>query len=82
MWTREDGDRPHGGGVDAAVAAAQPRSPAAAIDFSKQMIVGVFMGSRNSAGFAVEIVSAPDADGVITVHYAKRSRREAPSPPR
>jgi PrcB C-terminal len=40
-----------------------------AIDFSKQMIVGVFMGSRNSAGFAVEIISAPDADGVITVHY-------------
>ena len=40
-----------------------------AIDFSKQMVVGVFMGSRNSAGFGVEIVSAPDADGVITVHY-------------
>ena len=40
-----------------------------AIDFSKQMVVGVFMGSRNTAGFAVEIVSATDADGVITVHY-------------
>jgi hypothetical protein len=40
-----------------------------AIDFSKLMVVGVFMGSRNTAGFAVEILSATDADGVITVHY-------------
>ena len=46
-----------------------PDRPRPAIDFSKQMVVGVFMGSRNTAGFAVEIVSASDADGVGTVHY-------------
>jgi hypothetical protein len=46
-----------------------PDRPRPSVDFSKQMVVGVFMGSRNTAGFGVEIVSAADADGVVTVHY-------------
>ncbi len=37
-----------------------PDRPRPSVDFSKQMVVGVFMGSRTTAGFAVEIVSATD----------------------
>src|SRR6059036_1333667 len=31
-------------------------TPTSAVDFSKEMVVGVFMGSRPTAGFAIEIV--------------------------
>jgi hypothetical protein len=40
-----------------------------AVDFSKQMVVGVFMGSRSTAGFAIEIVSAAEVNGTLTVRY-------------
>ena len=40
-----------------------------AVDFSKQMVVGVFMGSRSTAGFAIEIVSAAAVNGGLTVRY-------------
>jgi PrcB C-terminal len=43
--------------------------PAPAIDFSKEMVVAVFMGSRPTAGFAVEIVSATQRDGKLVVAY-------------
>jgi PrcB C-terminal len=46
-----------------------PDRPRPAVDFSKQMVVGVFMGSRNTAGFSVEILSATDENGVLTVRY-------------
>jgi hypothetical protein len=47
-----------------------------AVDFSKETVLGVFMGSRPTAGFAVEILSAADADGALTVRY-----RETIPPP-
>jgi PrcB C-terminal len=33
-----------------------PGRPAPEVDFSREMVVGIFVGSRNSAGYAVEIV--------------------------
>jgi hypothetical protein len=46
-----------------------PDRPRPSVDFSSQMVVGVFMGSRTTAGFSVAIVSVNDANGVLTVQY-------------
>ena len=47
--------------------------PRPEVDFSREMVVGVFVGSRPTAGFAVEIVGARDAGPqgatVTTVQY-------------
>jgi hypothetical protein len=40
----------------------QPR-----VDFEREMVVGVFMGSRATAGFDVEILSAVVDQGVLVV---------------
>jgi hypothetical protein len=47
-----------------------------AVDFTKEMVVGVFLGSRPTAGWVLEIVSAtPDGDGLVV-----RYRELAPPP--
>ena len=43
--------------------------PAPRVDFSKEMVVAVFMGSRPTAGFSVEIVAAAERDGKFVVTY-------------
>jgi len=43
--------------------------PAPAVDFSKEMIVAVFAGSRPTAGFAVDITSAAEREGRLVVSY-------------
>ena len=43
--------------------------PAPKVDFSKEMIVAVFMGSRPTAGFSTEIVSVGERDGGLVVSY-------------
>jgi hypothetical protein len=40
-----------------------------AVDFSKDMVVGVFMGSRPTAGYNVSIVSTFAKDGNVLVQY-------------
>lgn len=40
-----------------------------AIDFSREMVVGVFMGTRPTAGFAVEIVGYRDSGNGVVVQY-------------
>jgi hypothetical protein len=40
----------------------QPR-----VDFGRDMVVGVFLGSRATAGFSVEIVSALVEQGILVV---------------
>ena len=42
----------------------QPR-----VDFGREMVVGVFLGSRTTAGFSVEIVSALVEQGVLVVRF-------------
>ena len=54
----------------------QPAGQRAAIDFSKEMIGGVFLGSRPTAGYSVTIVSAAEEGNVMRVRY-----RETPPPP-
>ena len=48
-----------------------PDRPAPPIDFSRDMIVAVFMGSRPNAGFSTAIVSATAAAGVLMVRYSE-----------
>jgi hypothetical protein len=52
-----------------------PGRPSPAVDFSREMVVGVFMGTRPTAGFAVEIVGYRDSDNDVVVQY----RETAPS---
>ncbi|HEX4346381.1 MAG TPA: protease complex subunit PrcB family protein, partial [Vicinamibacterales bacterium] len=46
-----------------------PALPAPDVDFSREMVVGVFLGSRNSAGYSVEIVSVEKDAGGLVVRY-------------
>jgi len=39
------------------------------VDFAKELVVGVFMGSRPSAGFSVEIVDTRVDGSVLVVQY-------------
>jgi hypothetical protein len=49
-----------------------PSQPRPAVDFSKEMVVGVFMGSRPNAGFSTAIVSATAAPGgALIVRYTE-----------
>lgn len=45
--------------------------PRPAVDFSKEMIVGVFMGSRPNAGFSTAVVSATAGNGALIVRYSE-----------
>ena len=47
-----------------------------AVDFSREMVVAVFMGTRPNAGYSVEVVSALEKGGALIVRY----RETAPSP--
>jgi hypothetical protein len=40
-----------------------------AVDFSKEMVLAVFLGSRPTAGYGVEIVGTKEANGALTVQY-------------
>jgi len=50
--------------------------PLPAVDFSREMVVAVFLGSRPTAGYAVEIVGYRQAGDAIVVQY----RETAPAP--
>ena len=45
------------------------------VDFAKDMIVGVFMGSRPSAGYNISIVSTFAKDGNVIVQYRESMPR-------
>ena len=46
-----------------------PDRPQPKVDFAKEMVVGVFMGSRPTAGFAIEILGTRDEAGTLVVQY-------------
>ena len=43
------------------------------VDFSREIVVGVFLGSRPTAGFAVEIVGYREAGNDVVVQYRETS---------
>lgn len=50
-----------------------PDRPVPPVDFSKEMVVGVFLGSRPTAGYGVAIVKAINANGILSVQYQERA---------
>jgi hypothetical protein len=46
-----------------------PDRPLAPVDFSKDMVVAIFLGSRPSAGYSVEITGVKEANGAVVVQY-------------
>jgi hypothetical protein len=49
-----------------------PARPAPVIDFTKNMVVGVFLGTRPTSGFSVEIVGASREGETLVVRYVER----------
>lgn len=49
-----------------------PDRPMPRVDFAKEMVIGVFMGSRPTAGFSVRIVSAAEDRGEFVVRYLEQ----------
>jgi len=51
---------------------AHAASAAPAVDFSKSMVVGVFVGTRPTAGYGVQITSVRQTADAIVVEYRER----------
>ena len=49
-----------------------PDKPAPKVDLSREMVVGVFLGSRPTAGYGIEIVGTRDDQGALVVQYRER----------
>jgi len=55
-----------------------PQGAAPAVDFTQSMVVGVFLGSRPSAGFAVEITAVrAEGKGTVVEYVERRPPRDA-----
>jgi hypothetical protein len=46
-----------------------PDRPMPVVDFSKEMVVGVFMGSRPNAGFSTAVTMTTTGNGALIVKY-------------
>ena len=46
-------------------------SPLPAVDFLREMVVGVFVGTRSTAGYGVEIVRAIGNSSTLVVEYVE-----------
>jgi hypothetical protein len=46
-------------------------APLPAVDFSREMVVGVFLGTRPTAGYGVEIVRTIGNSGALIVEYVE-----------
>jgi PrcB C-terminal len=51
-----------------------PAAPS--IDFNREMVVGIFLGEKNTGGYEIEIVRAERRDSLLYFYY----REEFPSP--
>lgn len=48
-------------------------APAATVDFRRFMVVGVFLGTRPTAGYAIEIASVSMREDIMLVEYREVS---------
>ena len=46
-----------------------PEKPRPPVDFSRDMVVGVFLGTQPTAGYGVEIVGTRELAGAVVVEY-------------
>ena len=51
----------------------KPARPLAAVDFSKEMVVAIFLGTKPTPGYGVTIVSAVEEGGAVRVRYRETS---------
>ena len=51
------------------------RAPAPPVDFSASTVVGLFLGSRRTAGFEIEITAVKQEGHVLVVEYVERTPR-------
>jgi hypothetical protein len=55
-----------------------PDRPKPKVDFSREMVVGIFMGSRPNAGFSTAVTVTTAGNGVLIVKYTEtRPGRDA-----
>jgi hypothetical protein len=47
--------------------------PSPAIDFNKEIVIGVFLGEKPTGGYDVEIIRAEQSDGALVIHYREKS---------
>jgi hypothetical protein len=53
-------------------------APPPPVDFAREMVLGVFLGSRPTAGYGVEIIRTVGApDGVVVQYVETRPRNDA-----
>jgi hypothetical protein len=52
-----------------------PDRPLPAVDFSQEMVVAIFLGSRPTAGYSVEIAGVREANGAAVVQYHETQPR-------
>jgi hypothetical protein len=50
----------------------EPARPAPEVDFGARSVLAVFLGSRPTGGYSVEIVAARVEDGALIVEYEER----------
>jgi len=48
-------------------------SQAPAIDFNKEIVIGIFLGQKPTSGYDVEITSVERSDGTLTVSFREKS---------
>ena len=49
--------------------------PPPAVDFTKEIVAAVFLGERPTGGYEIDIVSAEQSDGVLTVSFEEKEPR-------
>jgi hypothetical protein len=49
------------------------RQPLPAVDFSRETVIAVFLGTRNTAGYSVDIVGVDRGTSAVTVSYRERT---------
>ena len=50
-----------------------PPPPAPAVDFSREMVAGVFAGEKNTGGYEVEITGVEVKDSRVYVRYGEKA---------
>jgi hypothetical protein len=46
--------------------------PQPAVNWAQEMVVGIFLGTRNTGGYSVEIVSVERTPEAVTINYRER----------
>ena len=47
--------------------------PLPAVDFSRETVIAIFLGTRNTAGYSVDIVGVSRGTSAVTVGYRERT---------